>query len=95
MTEDESMDESARDSEADRGTATSEPPPPPRRRRRKWIWVVAAVFLAPFVVLALWTAIALSFSYSEGERAGYVQKISKKGWLCKTMGSMSRKHPSG
>ncbi|HVQ29076.1 MAG TPA: hypothetical protein VMV21_05835 [Vicinamibacteria bacterium] len=24
------------------------------------------------------------FSYSNGERAGYVQKFSRKGWLCKT-----------
>lgn len=30
------------------------------------------------------TAFTLSWSYSEGERAGYVQKLSKKGWLCKT-----------
>jgi hypothetical protein len=26
----------------------------------------------------------LNWSYAEGERAGYVQKLSKKGWLCKT-----------
>jgi hypothetical protein len=26
----------------------------------------------------------LNWSYSEGDRAGYVQKLSKKGWLCKT-----------
>jgi len=25
-----------------------------------------------------------NWSYSSGERAGYVQKFSKKGWLCKT-----------
>ena len=28
--------------------------------------------------------ITLGYSYSEGERAGYVQKFSKKGWICKT-----------
>ncbi|WP_310388227.1 hypothetical protein [Roseateles sp.] len=28
--------------------------------------------------------IALSWSYSSGERAGWIQKLSKKGWLCKT-----------
>ncbi len=28
--------------------------------------------------------IALHWSYSSGDRAGYVQKFSKKGWLCKT-----------
>jgi hypothetical protein len=27
---------------------------------------------------------ALSWNYSTGERAGWVQKFSKKGWLCKT-----------
>lgn len=32
----------------------------------------------------VWTWLALSWSYSEGERAGYVQKFSRKGWLCKT-----------
>ena len=26
----------------------------------------------------------LTWSFSSGERAGYVQKLSKKGWLCKT-----------
>ncbi|TCJ14661.1 hypothetical protein EZJ19_09440 [Parasulfuritortus cantonensis] len=31
-----------------------------------------------------WTWLTLHWSYSEGERAGYVQKFSKKGWLCKT-----------
>jgi len=27
---------------------------------------------------------ALSWSYSEGTRAGYLQKFSHKGWICKT-----------
>lgn len=41
--------------------------------------------LAALVVLfALYTWFTLSWSYSEGERAGYLQKFSKKGWLCKT-----------
>ena len=30
-------------------------------------------------------ALAVTFwSYSTGERAGWVQKLSSKGWLCKT-----------
>jgi hypothetical protein len=33
---------------------------------------------------ALYLLAAYSFTYSSGERAGYVQKFSKKGWLCKT-----------
>ena len=44
--------------------------------------------LVPLLVLALlaaaWIWAALSWNYSEGERAGWVQKLSKKGWLCKT-----------
>jgi hypothetical protein len=31
-----------------------------------------------------WTETSLHFAYSKGERVGFVQKISKKGWLCKT-----------
>ena len=38
---------------------------------------VAALFTA-------YTWAVLTWSYSSGERAGYVQKLSKKGWLCKT-----------
>jgi hypothetical protein len=41
-------------------------------------------FLLGLVVLALYTWAAWKFSYAEGDRAGYVQKFSKKGWLCKT-----------
>jgi hypothetical protein len=46
------------------------------------------VFLGLIVVvviaLAGFTWITLHWSYSDGERAGYVQKFSRKGWLCKT-----------
>jgi hypothetical protein len=42
-------------------------------------------FLAILVLLTIgWVWIALHWSYSDGERAGYVQKLSRKGWLCKT-----------
>ena len=42
-------------------------------------------FIAILVLLLLaWVWIALHWSYSDGERAGYVQKLSRKGWLCKT-----------
>jgi len=45
--------------------------------------------LAGFIVVvallfAAYVAIALSWSYSTGERAGYLQKLSSKGWICKT-----------
>lgn len=32
----------------------------------------------------LWTWFSLNYNYSDGERAGYVQKFSRKGWVCKT-----------
>ena len=62
-----------------------EAPPPARRRRRKWPWVVIGLFLVlPLVLLTAWTAITHNWDYSSGTRAGYVQKFSRKGWLCKT-----------
>ena len=38
----------------------------------------------PALLFALYTAVALTWSYSTGQRAGYVQKISRKGYVCKT-----------
>ncbi|MGH7538601.1 MAG: hypothetical protein ACREMF_08210 [Gemmatimonadales bacterium] len=51
-------------------------------RRAKLI--VAGVVAIPIIVFALYTWSALTWSYASGERAGYVQKFSKKGWICKT-----------
>lgn len=51
-------------------------------RKRKFI--IAGVLLAPILFFALYTWSALNWSYSQGERAGFVQKFSKRGWLCKT-----------
>jgi hypothetical protein len=36
------------------------------------------------LLLALYFFVVLSWNYSTGERAGWVQKFSKKGWICKT-----------
>ena len=46
--------------------------------------IIAGVVLTPLVLFALYMWSAYSWSYSTGERAGYVQKFSKKGWFCKT-----------
>jgi hypothetical protein len=45
-----------------------------------FIWFL----LIPIALFALYTWAALTWVYSSGERAGYVQKLSQKGWLCKT-----------
>jgi hypothetical protein len=59
--------------------------PTSRRRRRRWPLVVAGALVGlPALLLVAWTVIALSYTYSRGDRAGYVQKLSKKGWICKT-----------
>jgi hypothetical protein len=57
---------------------------PSPRRRRRWPWILLGVLLVPVLGLAAWTAIALSYTYSTGDRAGYIQKLSHKGWICKT-----------
>jgi len=44
--------------------------------------VLPVVLLAALVALYFW--VVLSWSFSVGDRAGWVQKLSKKGWLCKT-----------
>ena len=47
-------------------------------------WIITGVIATPILLFLLYTWSALAWSYSEGERAGYVQKFSKKGWICKT-----------
>lgn len=43
-----------------------------------------AVLVTLVALVALYFAAALKWSYSSGERAGWVQKLSRKGWVCKT-----------
>ncbi len=43
-----------------------------------------AVVVALGALFALYLSAALKWSYSTGERAGWVQKLSRKGWICKT-----------
>ena len=45
-------------------------------------FVIGIVVLVALV--AGYFAVVLYWSYSTGERAGWVQKFSNKGWLCKT-----------
>lgn len=64
--------------------ATSHATPRSFARRHWGKLTLAAFIIAPTLVFALWAAIGLTFIYSSGERAGFVQKVSRKGWLCKT-----------
>ena len=40
--------------------------------------------LSILVAIAIYVWAVLSWSYSEGERVGFLQKVSYKGWICKT-----------
>ncbi len=51
---------------------------------RKQKLIITGALLAPVIVFGLYTWAALTWSYSSGDRAGYVQKFSRKGWVCKT-----------
>lgn len=60
-------------------------PPRPSFLRRHWGKLILVTLLgAPVTVFALWVLITLNWSYSTGQRAGFVQKISRKGFVCKT-----------
>jgi len=53
-------------------------------KNRRWgLWLGLAL-ITPILLLSVYTWLVLSWSYSTGERAGYVQKFSNKGWVCKT-----------
>jgi hypothetical protein len=65
--------------------STSDAPRSASFTRRNWGKILLfLVVLGPIAVFAAWTAVALSYSYSEGQRVGFNQKLSRKGWLCKT-----------
>lgn len=44
------------------------------------VWLLLAIVL----IAALYAVVVWKWSYSTGERVGIVQKISNKGWVCKT-----------
>ena len=52
--------------------------------KQRVIVILAGLVVGVALIFAAYVAIALSWSYSTGERAGYLQKLSSKGWICKT-----------
>lgn len=61
----------------------TQPSAPPRRGRTLKLILVLAIII-PVALFGLYTWAALTWTYSNGDRAGIVQKFSRKGWLCKT-----------
>ena len=53
--------------------------PEPRERLMMKLFVLFLFFIG-----AAYLLVAFNYSYSDGNRAGYIQKFSNKGWICKT-----------
>lgn len=66
----------------------SSPTPPPApvapRRRASTLKMIFWLLLVPIALIAVYFTVVMNWNYSAGERAGWVQKLSRKGWLCKT-----------
>lgn len=73
----------AGDDQPPRATPAETPTRAPKKSRLG-LKLLGIFVLLPALLIAAWTAISLTWVYSEGERAGYVQKFSQKGWVCKT-----------
>lgn len=54
------------------------------RRQHGGIGVVLLILIVVIGLPVAWLTFAWNWSYSKGDRAGWVQKFSEKGWLCKT-----------
>ena len=56
----------------------------PKALPKRAFATLLSLLVALVVVFGLYTWFTLTWAYSEGDRAGYLQTFSKKGWLCKT-----------
>ena len=52
--------------------------------KKKAIKITLLLIVATVFLYAGYVMIVLNWSYSKGDRVGYIQKFSEKGWLCKT-----------
>ncbi len=62
--------------------------PPTGKKKSSWRGKVLLFFFllifVPLILVGLYLAVVLNFSYSDGDRTGYLQKFSRKGWVCRT-----------
>jgi hypothetical protein len=50
----------------------------------KVLKTLTILLVSAIALFSLYVYMALNWSYSSGERAGFLQKVSHKGWICKT-----------
>jgi hypothetical protein len=60
------------------------PPPPAKKKAGAFVRFFRRMLLGLVVLVAAWTWFSLTWAYSEGDRAGVLQKLSRKGVFCKT-----------
>jgi hypothetical protein len=48
-----------------------------------WRFIIGVILIGA-VLIAGYLLFVLNWGYSDGDRAGYLQKFSRKGWVCKT-----------
>lgn len=51
---------------------------------RKLVLFFFLLLLIPLILVGMYLAVVLNVSYSDGDRTGYLQKFSRKGWICRT-----------
>jgi hypothetical protein len=60
------------------------PPPPPSRRFPRLRGILLLALLTVVLAMGVYTWLSLHWDYSSGYRSGLLQKVSRKGWVCKT-----------
>jgi hypothetical protein len=58
-----------------------------RAKRQGIVWLRRLLIVGVILLVVgpvFYTTVTLNYSYSKGERVGFVQKLSKRGWVCKT-----------
>lgn len=58
--------------------------PAPRRRPLRPLLIALGAVLVLLLLFTLYVGLMFTWSYSDGDRAGILQKFSRKGWFCKT-----------
>ena len=54
------------------------------KKKKRWLLWLTGFILALIIIVICYIWLALTWSFSTGERVGYIQKLSKSGWICKT-----------